>query len=220
VRFAAASSPSPPTPPSLKNNKRSKIIPETDNKLRRKATGFEPDQIHLTYWGAPSKMLVSFASSNGVVVMGKPAPPPNATAEPIAQWGASAKALANNASCVTVTYVQDQYALKKSPGYVSPYLSHCLMSGLPAGSTVFYRVGWPDYDDWSEVFNFTTFKQSSNFPLKVGVMADLGLSYNASATVNEVTEDKPEVVLNIGDLPYAGAFLVRRFCACGWRLKS
>jgi hypothetical protein len=77
-------------------------------------------------------------------------------------------------------------------------------AGLPGGARVFYRVGWPEYDTWSPVLNFTTFKDTNNFPFKVGVMADLGLSYNASETVTKVMSFDPAVVLNIGDLPYAG----------------
>lgn len=54
---------------------------------------------------------------------------------------------------------------------------------LPADSRVFYRVGWPALGDWSAVFNFTTLKPQSNFPFAIGVMADLGLSFNSSVTV-------------------------------------
>lgn len=78
-------------------------------------------------------------------------------------------------------------------------------SGLPAGARVFYRVGWPAYNDWSAVHNFTTFNaDDSNFPFTVGVMADLGLSFNSSLTVRQMFNANPKVVLNIGDLPYAG----------------
>jgi len=93
------------------------------------AFGFTPEQIHLTYWASPSKMMVSFASSDGTVTMGPPQHPPEPAYLAIVQFGLSAKRLTNNATCVTTTYVQDQFAFDKSPGYMSPYLSHCLMTG-------------------------------------------------------------------------------------------
>ena len=78
-------------------------------------------------------------------------------------------------------------------------------AGLPSGSRVYYRVGWPEYDQWSDVFDFTTFKSGGgNFPVKIGVMADLGLSVNSTRTAEEMYKAKPHIVLNIGDLPYAG----------------
>jgi hypothetical protein len=54
------------------------------------------------------------------------------------------------------------------------------------------------------VEEFKTFRAGSNFPLRVGVMADLGLSFNSSDTATNMYRSNPDVVLNIGDLPYAG----------------
>ena len=188
-------------------------MPEQHLLLRRTAVGFEPEQIHLTYWGSPDRMAVSFASTAGAVVMGKPQPLAPATTTAFVKWGAAAGRLDRNATCLTTSYVQDQWAIKRSASYVSPYLSHCLMAGLPAGARVYYRVGWPEFDAWSPVFDFTTFKATANFPLRVGVFADLGLSVNASQTAAQMFGKRPQVVLNIGDLPYAGAWMCVWVCA-------
>jgi hypothetical protein len=98
------------------------------------AAGFAPEQIHITYWGTPSKMLVSFASAPAALVMGEPPAAPKVTAAAVAQWGTSAKELKNSADCASTVYVQNQWPIKKSPSYVSPYLSHCLMTGAAAAA--------------------------------------------------------------------------------------
>lgn len=76
-----------------------------------------------------------------------------------------------------------------------------------AGAAPYYTPRWPAQDEWSEVHNFTTLKAAKNFPLHIGVMSDMGTSYNASATVRQVAAENPDLVLNIGDLSYADIYL-------------
>ncbi|KAI8465064.1 MAG: Metallo-dependent phosphatase-like protein [Monoraphidium minutum] len=184
-----------------------KSLPDTAPAFADKAVGFEPEQVHLTYWGSPSTMAVTFASGNGQIVMGPPGAPPEATAPALAQWGTKAGRLLRNASCSTVSYVQNQWPVLKSPSYVSPYLTTCLLKGLPTNSMVFYRVGWPTYEAWSPTYKFKTYSATANFPFKVGVMADLGLSTHTLSVVRGMAATQPQVVLNIGDLPYADNYL-------------
>ncbi|KAI8468926.1 MAG: Metallo-dependent phosphatase-like protein [Monoraphidium minutum] len=182
-------------------------MPETLDLVSDRVVSLKPEQVHLTYWGSPSKMLVSFASGDGRVTMGPPPAPGPPGSVAVAQWGQAPGKLSGNASCDTVTYVQNQFAWEQFPGYVSPRLSHCLMTGLPPGSRVFYRVGWPEYDQWSAVMNFTTTRATANFPFSLGVMADLGTSFNASQTVRQMARLAPSMVLNVGDLAYADTYL-------------
>ncbi len=104
-------------------------LPESDAVVTDKAYGFHPEQKHLTYWGSPDKMLVSFASADGAVAFGHPLPLAPATMEAVVQYGPAADRLTSNRTCVTTTYVQDQFEYDGSPGYISPYLVHCLMTG-------------------------------------------------------------------------------------------
>lgn len=184
-----------------------KSLPDSAPVFADEAAGFQPEQIHLTYWGTPSKMAVTFASGNGQIVMGEPPAAPVATQEAQAQWGFKADKLSKNVTCVTSSYVQNQWAFLKSPSYVSPYLTSCLMTGLPSNTMIYYRVGWPEFDSWSKVYNFKTYSAKRNFPFKVGVMADLGLSTQTLGVVKTLSKIQPQVVLNIGDLPYADNYL-------------
>jgi len=72
-------------------------------------------------------------------------------------------------------------------------------------------VGWPDFDDFSKIHSFKTFSDSSNFPLSIGLMGDLGTSFNATQTVDQVLRSQPQIVINVGDLAYAGVYGV---CVC------
>jgi phosphodiesterase/alkaline phosphatase D-like protein len=80
-------------------------------------------------------------------------------------------------------------------------------AGLPAGSQIWYKVGWPELDTWSPAFNFTTYNATDNFPFVVGVVADMGTSYNGSQTMRQLerTNPPPKLIINMGDMSYAGA---------------
>lgn len=107
---------------------------------------------------------------------------------------------------LTLTHTLKKRPLKPLPP--PPHLPVPLPSpGLPSGSRIFYRVGIPGFDQWSSIFNFTTFKAVSNFPFLIGVMADLGLSNSTISTVNGMKALKPNLVLNVGDLAYADLYL-------------
>jgi len=124
------------------------------------------------------------------------------------QLGAGQRPLQSNGSLdrrtACLRYIQQQIALPLTPTAQPKPIQ---TKDLPAGTQIFYKVGWPLEEEWSDVYNFTTFRDTNNFPFRVGVMADLGLSFNTTDTVSHVGAEKPNVVLNIGDLPYADNFL-------------
>ncbi|GBF95409.1 hypothetical protein Rsub_08371 [Raphidocelis subcapitata] len=183
-------------------------MPEAVPTIVDQAYGFQPEQIHLTYWGSPDKMAVSFVTADAQMPLGPPQllllPPFKA----YVKYGLSNDTFDKNATCVTTSYIQDQYNWNKSPSYVSPYISHCLMTGLPAGARVWYMVGWPELDTWSPPFNFTTYNATENFPFVIGVIADLGTSFNASQTMRQLerTKPAPKLLLNMGDMSYADIY--------------
>ena len=51
----------------------------------------------------------------------------------------------------------------------------------------------------SSVFNFTTPPAVGSFPMTMGVFADVGQTYNSSATIDRMLESEPEVLVLVGD---------------------
>lgn len=45
---------------------------------------------------------------------------------------------------------------------------------------------------------------AQTFPLRMGVMADPGMTYNTSVMLDKLTRDAPDLVALIGDFVYAG----------------
>ena len=47
----------------------------------------------------------------------------------------------------------------------------------------------------------------SNYPYRIAVVGDLGLTYNSTSTFDHMTENNPDLVLMIGDLSYANLYI-------------
>lgn len=62
-----------------------------------------------------------------------------------------------------------------------PTAHHC--TGLKPGTKYFYRVAASPKGPWTKEYHFTTLKAARNFPMNLGYMADLGISFNASTAV-------------------------------------
>jgi len=61
----------------------------------------------------------------------------------------------------------------------------------------------------SEIFSFKTMPVSGphSYPGRIGIVADLGLTYNMTTTVSHLIGNKPDLVLLIGDVTYANLYL-------------
>jgi hypothetical protein len=76
---------------------------------------------------------------------------------------------------------------------------------LQSTKTYFYRVGDPDLG-WSDEFNFTMppeAHQNLGLPYRLGLIGDLGQTENSAQTLEHLMANKPDSVLNVGDLSYA-----------------
>lgn len=102
---------------------------------------------------------------------------------------------------------QDRYSYAFDfPGawnYTSGLLHHVPVMGLKPLQEYFYRVGRPGA--WSGVFSFVAppAKGQSETPLRIGLMADVGQTYNSSDTMEHMLKDAPHVIFHVGDLSYA-----------------
>ena len=78
-----------------------------------------------------------------------------------------------------------------------------LAADLEPATLYFYMVGNPILG-LSNLFNFTTGPElGEGYPLRFGVLADVGMTYNSSTTVEHLMTNDPDLVLLIGDYTYA-----------------
>jgi hypothetical protein len=61
----------------------------------------------------------------------------------------------------------------------------------------------------SKILSFKTMPISSpkNYPDRIAVIGDLGLTYNTTTTVSHMISNKPDLVLLVGDITYANLYL-------------
>lgn len=61
----------------------------------------------------------------------------------------------------------------------------------------------------SKIFSFKSMPISSpkNYPNRIAVIGDLGLTYNTTTTVSHLISNKPDLVLLVGDVTYANLYL-------------
>lgn len=83
------------------------------------------------------------------------------------------------------------------------------LTGLKPDTIYYYRCGDPSIEALSGIYSFKTMPVSSasNYPSRIAVMGDLGLTYNTTTTISHVIRNKPELVLLVGDVTYANLYL-------------
>jgi hypothetical protein len=169
--------------------------------LARTVSGFEPEGINLILWG-PTSMLVSW--SNGEPLIGNNTDPPlpyNTTAvRSVVRWGTEPGKL--NKETEQDHRVVYEYFYGPEQGdttYQSPILHHVLLRDLKPGATIYYSVGDEEHG-WSEE---ASFKVPGGYPIRVGVVGDLGETANSTQTVAGLIDAQPDVIVNVGDYTYA-----------------
>ncbi|KAH7624700.1 putative Purple acid phosphatase 22 [Nannochloris sp. 'desiccata'] len=104
--------------------------------------------------------------------------------------------------------------------YLSGALHHVVIGEkegpLPAATAIYYRVGDPSRDTWSEEKTFTTPPRGNgdrSLPYRLGLVGDLGQTEHSSSTLEHLVgvseEKKVDSVLFVGDLSYADGYQPR-----------
>lgn len=80
---------------------------------------------------------------------------------------------------------------------------------LKPSTRYYYSCGDPMISAMSEVFDFKTMPipNGKNYPSKIAVVGDLGLTYNTTTTISHVMHNEPDLLLLIGDVTYANLYL-------------
>ena len=148
--------------------------------LATAATGEPPEQLH----------LAASSSGDGMVV----------------QWGTAEDTTLFCTSPSDVEYGPEpdslnQTAVGSGEMYDWTTCVHTVeLTGLAPNSTYHYRVGGDG--EWSDVASFMTAPQGSR-PVRVGAIADHGISSDAEVTTQKMREASLDLVIHAGDISYA-----------------
>lgn len=84
-----------------------------------------------------------------------------------------------------------------------------MLAGLEPRTKYYYKCGDSSIDAMSEehVFETMPLPSSENYPCKIAVVGDLGLTSNSTTTIDHLISNNPCLVLMVGDLTYANQYL-------------
>ncbi|KFM27138.1 Purple acid phosphatase 15 [Auxenochlorella protothecoides] len=175
-------------------------IPASDPRLQPAPEGY-PEQVSVTYYG-PTSVRFGWATGQAQTGYGALEGFHDSTGSNV-QLGLSPSAYTDVLEGTSSHYDQIYYGFSNALNYTSPKLHSVVVEDLTPNTSYFYRVGDLKSQYWSEEYNFTTPPAGPSYPLRFGLVADVGQTDNSSDTFNHLAASEPQVVLFIGDLSYA-----------------
>uniref|UniRef100_A0A1D1ZTK8 Purple acid phosphatase n=1 Tax=Auxenochlorella protothecoides TaxID=3075 RepID=A0A1D1ZTK8_AUXPR len=177
-------------------------IDASDPRLQPAEEGF-PEQISLMYYGSTS---VRFGWVTGTSSLSTGAESKEYRASSVVKYGKSSGKYRHRAIGVVKRYTQ-AYNYEGAQNYTSPHIHSAIANGLDPGTRYYYRVGGLGRNLWSEEYSFETLPAGKSYPLRLGLIADTGQTYNSSTTYERLKEDRPQVIFHMGDLSYSDDYL-------------
>lgn len=182
-------------------------IPDTDPLVRRRVTGFEPEQLSVSLSSNHDSIWITWIT--GEFQIGdniKPLDPK--TVASFVWYGTSRTNLNHEATGHSLVYNQ-LYPFEGLQNYTSGIIHHVRLTGLEPNSTYYYQCGDPSIPAMSDVYYFRTLPASGpqSYPKRIAIVGDLGLTYNTTSTINHLISNEPDLVLLVGDVTYANLYL-------------
>lgn len=182
-------------------------IPDTDPLVRRRVTGFEPEQLSVSLSFNHDSIWITWIT--GEFQIGdniKPLDPK--TVASFVRYGTSRTNLNHEATGHSLVYDQ-LYPFEGLQNYTSGIIHHVRLTGLEPNNKYYYQCGDPSIPAMSDVYYFRTLPASGpqSYPKRIAIVGDLGLTYNTTCTINHMISNEPDLVLLVGDVTYANLYL-------------
>jgi len=187
------------------------VLPDTDPRVRRRVTGWAPEQVAVALSAEPTSAWISWIT--GAFQMGggggvKPLDP--SAVGSVVRYGLAADSLPHEAAAGESLVYSQLYPFEGLRNYTSGIIHHVRLRGLEPGTRYYYRCGDPAIPGgMSDVRAFRTMTAVGprSYPGRIAVVGDLGLTYNTTATVEHMVRNQPDLVLLLGDVCYANLYL-------------
>eukprot|EP00250_Pteridium_aquilinum_P009915 c19024_g1_i1 orf=45-1793(+) len=184
----------------------SEDLPHSDPRLVKRVPSIFPEQISLAL-STPDSMWVSWVTGDAQIGPKVTPLDPTSIASEV-HYGRKSGNLTWVATGTALVYNQT-YPYEGLLNYTSGIIHHVCLEGLTPDTTYFYTCGDSALSAMSEEREFRTLPQPSpdNYPLKIAMVGDLGLTYNSTSTFDHIVSNKPSLLLMIGDLSYANQYI-------------
>lgn len=181
-------------------------LPLYDPRIVKRVPAIYPEQIFLAL-STPDAMWVSWVS--GDWQMGPKVTPLDPTSvKSVVQYGTASEKYTMSASGISEVYSQ-LYPFDNVLNYTSGIIHHVRITGLKPNTKYYYKCGDPTLSAMSGEHSFTTLPATgpANYPKRIAIIGDLGLTYNSTSTVDHVAENNPDLILMVGDMSYANLYI-------------
>ncbi|KAL5781413.1 hypothetical protein ACOSP7_006442 [Xanthoceras sorbifolium] len=183
-------------------------LPDTDPRVQRRVSGFEPEQISISLSSTYDSVWISWIT--GEFQIGdkiKPLDPKSVAS--VVRYGEVKSTLAHQATGHSLIYSQ-LYPFQGLQNYTSGIIHRVRLKGLQPDTIYYYQCGDPSIPAaMSGTYNFRTMRVSNpkSYPSRIAIVGDLGLTYNTTSTVSHMMSNNPDLVVLVGDVCYANLYL-------------
>lgn len=136
------------------------------------------------------------------------------SAQSIVQYGEfNARTRNNHATGHSLVYNQQYPGENGLKNYTSGIIHHVQLTGLKPNTLYRYRCGEdPSSSAMSREYYFRTMPKSTSedYPRRIVVAGDLGLTYNTSTVLTHILSNHPDLVVLIGGFSYADTYLANK----------
>lgn len=183
-------------------------LPDSDPRVRRRVKGFEPEQISLALSATYDSVWISWITGESQIGYNINPLDPKMVSSVVRYGKVRRPILPHEARGYSLVYNQ-LYPFEGLQNYTSGIIHHVRLTGLKPSKIYYYRCGDPSIPATSEIYSFKTMPVSGprSYPERIGIVGDLGLTYNMTTTISHLIGNKPDLVLLIGDVTYANLYL-------------
>ncbi|ONK79509.1 uncharacterized protein A4U43_C01F7080 [Asparagus officinalis] len=182
-------------------------LPMTDPRLAQRAKPNFPEQISLATSYSPTSMWISWVTGKSQIGSDVRPLDPSEVGSEVWYGEESGKYRFKRRGSSTV-YSQ-LYPYEGLLNYTSGIIHHVRLQGLHPGRRYYYRCGDSSRPAMSKEHTFETLPSTSanDFPRRIAVIGDLGLTSNSSTTIDHLAQNDPSLILMVGDMSYANQYL-------------
>ncbi|CAL5185928.1 unnamed protein product [Lathyrus oleraceus] len=180
-------------------------LPMTHPRLRMNVSLNFPEQIALAVSSSTS-MWISWVTGNAQIGLNvTPLDPASVRSE--VWYGKKSGKYTSVGKGDSLVYSQ-LYPFEGLLNYTSGIIHHVKLEGLEPGTRYYYKCGDSSIQAMSQESTFETFQTPSpkNYPTRIALIGDLGLTSNSTTTIDHLTNNDPSMILMIGDLTYANQY--------------
>ncbi|MCL7041502.1 hypothetical protein MKW94_022528 [Papaver nudicaule] len=190
--------------PSLRRG--SDDLPMDHPRLRKTVSSMFPEQISLALSSEPTSIWVSWVTGDAQI--GSNVIPLDPSTVKSEVWYGTQSGKYQFLQTGKSEVYSQMYPFQGLLNYTSGIIHHVRLQGLEPGTKYYYKCGDTTLSAMSKEHTFKTLPlpSPSNYPRRIAVVGDLGLTSNSTTTVDHMAKNDPSMILMLGDLSYANQY--------------